>query len=262
MAAADLDGDGKAEIVATNQEHYVTLWRGGARPGPPVELPVYDHADQWVHSVALADVNGDDRPDVLAFGGWIHPENASDRDNVVVLVNRGDGTFLPPSRYALATSTRSPGIIGDVDGDGLADVVNWLGESHVLRGNGDGTFRSAVRLEGLSNWCNIGDLNGDGMPDLLNEQPGVIRFWKGERLPCTLFAEAGFEKHSADLDLDGRPDVFMTNSILVGDSSNPSVPRVSPLGVSRAAGAGASSCSTSRSHRPGLPTFTTRPPAS
>jgi Na+-translocating ferredoxin:NAD+ oxidoreductase RnfD subunit len=62
-AAADLNGDGRPELVVTTSNGVDVLWN---RPGGFVlqKLPEYG----WYAGVAVADVNGDGRPDVFAAG--------------------------------------------------------------------------------------------------------------------------------------------------------------------------------------------------
>ena len=78
--------------------------------------------------------------------------------------------FGPSQNFATGNSPLSVAI-GDLDGDGVADLVITNGNSNtvsVLLGNGDGTFQPRQDFAvGNGPWSvAIGDLDGDGVPDL------------------------------------------------------------------------------------------------
>src|SRR5262249_29635198 len=130
-------------------------------------------------AVAIADFNGDGRPDIVTAnaGDFETPSDLS------VLLGRGDGTFAHEARYGIGVDPRSV-LVGDVNGDGRPDIVTAdfghyyiSGSGHgvlangvsLLLGHGDGTFADEVRVDvGTSQpWSPaIGDINGDGRPDL------------------------------------------------------------------------------------------------
>ena len=113
--------------------------------------------------VAVADFNGDGKPDLVVMGG-----------NDGVLLGNGDGTFqaaipIPPGSY------ETPLAVGDFNGDGKLDLVgadfNVRGSIDVLLGNGDGTFQTPVNYgwgmdTDTSAHVAVGDFNSDGKPDL------------------------------------------------------------------------------------------------
>ncbi len=150
-------------------------------PGADLFLPavVYPSAGVFGTSVAVADLNHDGKPDLVVANGY----NGSIPGNggVGVLLGNGNGTFQPAITY----DSGGPGAFGnsvaiaDVTGDGKLDLVvvdscndgfcnggNWVA---VLKGNGDGTFRKALkhRSAGASWQAKVADVNGDGIPDLL-----------------------------------------------------------------------------------------------
>jgi hypothetical protein len=87
-------------------------------------------------SAAVADVNGDGRPDLVTA-------NYSGR-NVSVLLGNGNGTFQSAVNFAVGTTPYSVAV-ADVNGDGRPDLVTANGfgnDVSVLLGNGNGTFQS------------------------------------------------------------------------------------------------------------------------
>jgi hypothetical protein len=124
-------------------------------------------------SVAVADFNGDGIPDLAVA-------NLSSSGTVSILLGKGDGTFHTARAYAAGVKTASVAI-GDFNGDGIPDLAvanggpgghgsnQGGGDTAVLLGNGDGTFRAAVHYAaGASpNSVNVADFNGDGTPDLV-----------------------------------------------------------------------------------------------
>jgi hypothetical protein len=91
-------------------------------------------------SVAVADLNGDGKADIVA---------ANNSDNTVsVLLGNGNGTFKAQTTYAVG-SFPGPVAVGDVDGNGTLDIVTAnFGDSSVsvLPGDGHGNFGSQQSL--------------------------------------------------------------------------------------------------------------------
>lgn len=121
-------------------------------------------------SVAIGDVNGDGRPDLVSANRG--------SNTVSVLLGNGDGTFQAQTAYAAGNAPNAVAI-GDVNGDGRLDIVEGglNGGTVVLIGNGDGTFRSPISYAspGASTSIVLADLNGDGRSDVveLNQFYGV-----------------------------------------------------------------------------------------
>lgn len=121
VATADLDGDGKLDLVvasyatqaATTGPVYVFQGVGGGMfSTPAVAYP----ADTFPQHVQIADVNGDGVLDIVVAGYATE-----------VLYGTGHGTFGPRTPY--------PGnyggdiALGDVDGDGSTDLVTASGSA-------------------------------------------------------------------------------------------------------------------------------------
>lgn len=214
----------------------------------PVET--YGSGGQSATSVAVADVNGDGKPDLVvanscsASGTPCGPGNLA--GTVAVLLGNGDGTFQNALTYGSGGEITSSVVVADVNGDGKPDLVlsNSCaannsgcvngpsgGTVSVLIGNGDGTFRSAVAYGSGGNGAAsvaVADLNGDGKPDLLvvsncgscatgiEGQVGVLLGnGDGTFRSAVTYVTVGSDSNFvtvADVNGDGKPDALVTSA--------------------------------------------------
>jgi hypothetical protein len=162
IAIADLNGDGKPDVVVANLSGVVGVLLGTGNTSTPFQSVVTYSGGKGTFDVAIADVNGDGKPDILEanFGA-----------GVGVLLGNGDGTFQPRVGYGTGGYTSGSIVVADVNHDGKLDIVvgnEVSGTVAVLLGNGDGTFQPAViQAEGDPRSMAVADLNGDGRLDLV-----------------------------------------------------------------------------------------------
>lgn len=113
VEVGDVNGDGWPDLAAANDVD-VHLNAGGGTFSDAVTYP----APVDAFSLAMADVNGDCRPDLVL---------ASEGGTVSVLPNLGDGTFGPADTHVVESFAYSVAV-GDLDGDGKLDLaVSYAG---------------------------------------------------------------------------------------------------------------------------------------
>jgi hypothetical protein len=175
LAAADLNGDGKLDFVATNTDNdqtgtpgsmLVYLGNGDGTFAAPVTYTLPEIAPG---PVAIADMNKDGKPDILV----ISRDQAFTTATFSIFHGKGDGTFGSPINATLPDTAFSNLAVADIDGDGNQDAVVGgccgLAFTKILLGNGDGTIKSqyALALGASSQSVTTADVNGDNHPDLL-----------------------------------------------------------------------------------------------
>jgi hypothetical protein len=229
VAVADVNGDGKPDLVVSNSYFSDTvgvLFGNGDGTFQPVVT--YSSGGSFPVSVAIADVNGDGKPDILVANSS-SCDTCTDDGVVGVLLNNGDGTFQPAVTYSSGGTGRNLNntgpslVVADLNDDGKLDVaVTAVSSIGVLLGNGDGTFKPAVNytLGGDEVALATGDVDGDGKPDLieanldLNNVGVLLGNGDGTFQAAMTFDYGGaftlglaFE----DVNGDGRRDVVVTN---------------------------------------------------
>jgi hypothetical protein len=229
LAAADVNRDGKLDLITANNEDgdisvllgdgkgAFTRARGSPFPCGPGPYPV-----------ALADVNGDSTLDIVV------PNTAPGPTTITVLLGDGRGEFRAAPRSPFRANDRAYFVaVADLNGDGKPDIVATHDDASIATlhlGDGKGNFVQANNspLElGNRGWSVVPmDLNRDGKIDLaFGAEHGVAVFLGDGRGGFQRAAGSPFRTGRGtwrieviDVNHDGKPD-FITNNVESNDIS-------------------------------------------
>lgn len=253
VAVADVDGDGKLDIIATEYgDNLVSVYRNNCTPGNISSNSFATRVDfatgAGCQGVAVMDLDGDGRPDIVTA-------NASD-GTVSILRNTSVAGSLTTNSFApkvdIATGAGCQRVaVGDLNSDGKPDIV---------AANNDGTisilqniisFPGSITTNSFAQKISLAvpsgavsvvivDLDGDNQRDLavtsyLPQTLSVIRNLNaGGNLTINSFAPRidfplngrGHTIAVGDLDGDGKPDLAVDTELnsLVSLFRNVSMP--------------------------------------
>jgi FG-GAP-like repeat len=250
VTVADVNQDGKLDLVVANLcVNSLNCSSSGENGGVAILLgngdgtfqPAvsYSSTGLYTFGVAVADLNGDGKPDLALANDWIADGNAF--GSVSVLLSNGSGSYEPGATYAAGVGIDTHAVVvADVNGDGKPDLVlcnAYLDQSTasvaVLLGNGDGTFQPAVNYDsGGETALSIAaaDVNGDGNLDIVvanscasndancgyGEGAVAVLLGNGDGTfqPEVSYSTGGYEATSiaiVDVNRDGKLDLVVAN---------------------------------------------------
>jgi hypothetical protein len=103
--------------------------------------------------VAFLDYDNDGWQDILIVNGMDWPGHVKHRSTLTLYHNNHDGTFTDVTEKSGLGSVEMYGMgvaIGDYNNDGYDDIfVTALGQNHLFRNNGNGTFTDVTKQAGL-----------------------------------------------------------------------------------------------------------------
>ncbi len=134
LVAVDLNNDHFPDLAfSLNFEPYISvlLNDGTGHFGPEVHYTTVEG-----YSIAAGDVNQDGNMDLML--------GTNGDSKISLLLGNGDGTFQPQQKLDYGGQASVSDIkVADMDGDGIQDIAVGVADFFtVLRGNGDGTFKT------------------------------------------------------------------------------------------------------------------------
>ena len=229
LSLGDLNGDGILDLVTASSPFgvgYATvhLGRGDGSFGAGTSYT----AEFLCSVVTLGDLNDDGFLDLITMG------SSGPVGSATIRLGAGDGTFGAARSYAMASGFSSAVNLGDLNGDGILDLVSGglsggAGVATVRLGVGNGTFGASTSYATESSQTNalsLGDLNGDGILDLVTAGSGgggfaTIRLGTGNGTfgAATSYATESSVSRSValgDLNGDGNLDLVTSGASAAG----------------------------------------------
>jgi len=233
---ADLDGDGKSDMVVVNSGPnnmyvYHNIGTGTGISAASFAAPQIYATGSGPHYIKIADIDGDGKLDVIVTN------TSTSSNNISIFRNTstpGSITFAAKVNFGAGGSGPYDLGIADIDGDDKPDVVitNQNTTSFTVLRNksvkGTLSFSSAATFSigYIPLRLFTGDIDGDGKPDVATisyfsgfisvfhntATPGIINS-SSFATPSNINLGAGITAiNAADIDGDGKPDLLATNS--------------------------------------------------
>jgi len=230
IATADMNNDGNLDIVeaggGTGVGIAVLLGSSHGVFGSPISTAVgCGQANRGpVTYIALGDVNGDHKVDVVA--NMTNSGGGCPNNEVAVLLGTGKGKFKAPVYYSTGTTQQSYSVtLADIRGNGKLDILtsNADGSLSVLLNNGKGVYGTANVIVGASGSeaasMAIGDFNNDGKLDIALTNYGATAVnlllgngdgtFQAPLLTPSVINPVGFT--AADFNHDGKLDLAISS---------------------------------------------------
>lgn len=227
LVVADVNRDGKVDALATDSNGgALSVLLGDGRGGFVYQTNSPTTGGDIPYDVAVADVNGDGKPDALVVNYF--------GNTLGVLLGTGDGSFtLQDNSPATGGADSNPYsvTVADVNSDGKPDAVvanHGTSTLGVLLGDGKGgfTLQAASPSTGAGSKpasVAVADFNGDGKLDALvtNTDEGTLAVLLGDgrggfALQATGFNTGAFTNTFgltvADVNGDNEPDALVANT--------------------------------------------------
>ena len=230
VQAADLDGDGDFDVLATHEHDPPITWHrnlGGGHFSDAIALHASDPIFVFSsHAVRTIDYDLDGDLDIVADLTRYHPSVGQSTD-LVVYKNAGNATFTEAASYPFIFTSLAGLAVADLEGDGDDDIFYgaWGDASVFVLTSDHGALVFAPALVTDESYAprNIlpTDLDGDGDSDLVvtstldnsvtwYENPGRLPF--GPQQYVSAAASNAGALSAGDLDGDGDVDVVASGA--------------------------------------------------
>jgi hypothetical protein len=231
IVAADLDGDGFADLVAgagTLESHNVVVYENDGTPfdGPWPRHDIGSSGGPQYTSVAAGDLDNDGRIDIVSVGG------GGGGSIGTVRAWRNGGTpfagLWTGGEIFSATDVGMGLALADLDADGYLDVVANHGQTSIGAFRNDGTPFDGGWTENLVGTACAAfprgvlasDLDGDGYADLVtmcgSSPTSTQTAWRNDGTPfddpwesAAIGTAAAAAASAGDFNFDGRADIAM-----------------------------------------------------
>ncbi|MHC1766206.1 MAG: FG-GAP-like repeat-containing protein [Verrucomicrobiia bacterium] len=242
-AAGDLNGDGTADLAGWTRKDvdapfgiFLNVGDGTFHSQTVCDL---EYAGVYTGGpVAVADVNGDERNDLLKLTAKSTPFSGLQNDSIVLFGN-GDGTFREGPRGRIGGPPYGALATGYFNTGAKLDIVVAATFVGILLGQNDGNFVWTTQQPyAVANGVTVADLDMDGKADVVTASSTTMAVFPGNGdgtlKPVVEFGRGtyGHTLSVADFDGDGRPDLAVASivdcaggvDIYLNTSGNPAPP--------------------------------------